>query len=80
MFAGPNTTQIQTFEEAIKQGDVTWHAFPHNAQLEIMDPTLIQASAPLDTYLARAYLARVYLALVYLARVYPQASGKQEQI
>ena len=39
----PNATEIATFEEAVKAGDITWHAFPHNAQLEIMDPALIQA-------------------------------------
>lgn len=39
----PNATELAMFEEAIKEGDITWHAFPHNAQLEIMDPRLIQA-------------------------------------
>ena len=39
----PNATAIATFEEAVRAGDITWHAFPHNAQLEIMDPVLIQA-------------------------------------
>ena len=36
-----------TFEAAVRAGDITWHAFPHNAQLEIMDPVLIQAGVQL---------------------------------
>jgi hypothetical protein len=43
----PNATEIATFEEAVRAGDITWHAFPHNAQLEIMDPRLIQAGIQL---------------------------------
>lgn len=23
------------------RGDITWHAFPHNAQLELFDPSLL---------------------------------------
>jgi hypothetical protein len=39
----PTPAEIKTFEAAVRAGDITWHAFPHNAQLEIMDPSLIQA-------------------------------------
>ena len=37
----PNKTQIRDFEDAIRNDVVTWHAFPHNAQLEIMGKTMI---------------------------------------
>ena len=37
----PNETQIRDFEDAIRNDVVTWHAFPHNAQLEIMGKTMI---------------------------------------
>lgn len=38
---------MAAFEAAVRAGDITWHAFPHNAQLEIMDPVLIQAGIQL---------------------------------
>lgn len=43
----PTTAQASAFEGAIKAGDVTWHAFPHNAELEMMDPSLIEAGLAL---------------------------------
>ena len=34
---------VSATEEAIRKGDITWHAFPHNAQLEIMSQSMIEA-------------------------------------
>ncbi len=31
-------------EDAIREGVIYWHAFPFNAQLELMDEDLIRAS------------------------------------
>mmetsp|Transcript_35724 Transcript_35724/g.93375 ORF Transcript_35724/g.93375 Transcript_35724/m.93375 type:complete len:832 (-) Transcript_35724:153-2648(-) len=46
-FHCPNTAQITAFEAAVAAGDITWHAFPHNAELEMMDPSLIEAGLAL---------------------------------
>lgn len=43
----PTPSQKADFVDAIKSGDITWHAFPHNAQLEIMEPALIEAGLAL---------------------------------
>lgn len=43
----PNTTQVADFEAAVRAGDVTWHAFPHNAELQMMDPALLEAGLAL---------------------------------
>ena len=37
----PSQEQITAFEEAVKRGDITWHAFPFNAEPELADDTLI---------------------------------------
>lgn len=31
----PNATAIAAFEAAVRRGDITWHAFPFNAELEV---------------------------------------------
>ena len=36
----PNETQLGEFTEAISRGDVVWHAFPFNAQMEFYDESL----------------------------------------
>ena len=33
----PNETQLKTFVDAVEAGDIFWHAFPHNAEPELMD-------------------------------------------
>ena len=30
----PNASQLATFADAVAQGDIFWHAFPHNAELD----------------------------------------------
>ena len=39
----PSRANVSATEEAIRKGDITWHAFPHNAQLEIMSQSMIEA-------------------------------------
>lgn len=34
----PSSTQQDALVAAVKAGHITYHAFPHNAELEIMDP------------------------------------------
>ena len=51
----PNATAIATVRAAIKAGHITWHAFPHNAELEVMSPTLIEAGLELTFALDREF-------------------------
>ncbi|XP_052061610.1 uncharacterized protein LOC127701658 [Mytilus californianus] len=48
----PNATEISTFVNAVKRGDITWHAGPMNMQFEVMDVELarfgIKLSKDLD--------------------------------
>lgn len=39
----PSVDNMTVVRRAIEKGDITWHAFPHNAQLEIMGKSLIKA-------------------------------------
>lgn len=34
--ACPNATTVEEVTQAIKQGDITWHALPHNAQASLL--------------------------------------------
>mgnify|MGYP006163268775 FL=1 len=43
----PSSAAVATFEGAVAAGDITWHAFPHNAELAVMDPSLIEAGLAL---------------------------------
>ena len=41
----PNATQLSDFEAAARRGDITWHAFPFNAEPEmISDPFLFDSA------------------------------------
>ena len=51
----PTASAVADFKEAIKHGDVVWHAFPHNAQLEMMSPSLIEAGLDLTFGLDDAF-------------------------
>lgn len=38
----PNATSVESFKQAINRGDIVWHAFPFNAEPEILDaPTFL---------------------------------------
>ena len=39
----PSAESKANISAAIAQGDITWQAFPHNAEPAIMDPALIKA-------------------------------------
>lgn len=42
LFTCPSPSEIQTFIEAIRIGDISWHAFPFNAQAELYDDSLFE--------------------------------------
>jgi hypothetical protein len=48
----PSANQTAAVREAIKRGDITWHAYPHNAELENTSPVMLEegflSSAALD--------------------------------
>ena len=50
----PNASAIQAFEEAVKRGDINWHAFPFNAEPELFTPELFDAALNL-TFAQDAY-------------------------
>eukprot|EP00911_Craspedida_sp_UC1_P002094 UC1_evm7s1611 len=39
----PNSSAVATFEAAVRAGDITWQAFPHNAELALMNQWSIRA-------------------------------------
>ena len=36
----PNASALAAFQQAVEQGDIGWHAFPHNAEPETMSATM----------------------------------------
>ena len=38
----PDADAVATFKSAVAAGDITWHAFPYNAQLEVMDVSMVR--------------------------------------
>eukprot|EP00040_Diaphanoeca_grandis_P025095 m.138598 g.138598 ORF g.138598 m.138598 type:complete len:904 (+) comp30005_c0_seq1:320-3031(+) len=40
----PSAEDLTAFENAVKAGDITWHAFPHNAEPEMYDASLFMSS------------------------------------
>ena len=59
----PNATALQSFEKAVRQGDIVWHAFPFNAEFETMDPSIIDAAFDMvnreDEYFGHAHRTTV---------------------
>eukprot|EP01116_Phalansterium_solitarium_P018609 TRINITY_DN499_c0_g1_i1.p1 TRINITY_DN499_c0_g1~~TRINITY_DN499_c0_g1_i1.p1 ORF type:complete len:799 (-),score=301.91 TRINITY_DN499_c0_g1_i1:735-3131(-) len=51
----PNATARQAFIEAVQVGDITWHAFPFNAEPELYDPVLVAAGVELSHMLDRQF-------------------------
>lgn len=51
----PSNETQQSVRDAIAKNHITWHAFPHNAQLEVMDPSLIDAGLELTFALDRQF-------------------------
>ena len=50
----PNASALATFEAAVRRGDITWHAFPFNAEPELMTPELFDAALSLTAVRAPA--------------------------
>ena len=46
-FSCPSAADVASAKEAIRKRDITWHAFPHNAQLELASPSLLRAGLQL---------------------------------
>jgi hypothetical protein len=44
----PNASQVASFKQAVADGVIWWHAFPHNAELETMAPVLISEGVALS--------------------------------
>ena len=40
----PSAAELAAFEAAVRRGDITWHAFPHNAEPEMFDAGLFSAA------------------------------------
>jgi hypothetical protein len=55
----PNASQLETFTKAIEKGDVFWHAFPHNAEPELMDASFLEYGIQFAVQLAADYKAPV---------------------
>lgn len=51
----PNSTEVAEVEAAIRRGDIYWHAFPHNAQPEVMDAAFFRHGLQQAASLARRY-------------------------
>ena len=43
----PNATVVAEFEQAVKAGDIWWHAFPHNAELAAAGTGMVAAGTSL---------------------------------
>lgn len=37
----PSPAAVANFTDAVKRGFITWHAFPHNAELELGDASML---------------------------------------
>ena len=48
----PNSTTIQQFKDAVRRGDVWWHAFPHNPMPGLYDASLFNASLAIGKRIA----------------------------
>merc|ERR1719510_2058817 len=51
----PNATAIEQFEEAVQEGWITWHTFPHNAQLSVMNREMVEFGVDLVHSLDQRY-------------------------
>eukprot|EP00117_Sycon_ciliatum_P028500 scpid54371/ scgid0629/ len=51
----PTSAQKQTFMEAVKRGDIVWHAMPFNSELELLDVSMVAFSLQLTHDLDTAF-------------------------
>ena len=51
----PSTEAQQALRDGIKRGDITWHAYPHNAELGNISPEMLDAGLALTRSLDDAF-------------------------
>jgi hypothetical protein len=51
----PSKAQVAEFEDAVRNGDIRWHAFPHNAEPEMLDAELFKYGVQLTASLAARF-------------------------
>ena len=51
----PTASAIQGFEQAVRQGDIWWHAFPHNAELAAAGASMVTAGLNLTHALDKRF-------------------------
>jgi hypothetical protein len=51
----PTPAELANFTDAVKRGYITWHAWPHNAELELCDPSMLAFGFNLTHGLDAAY-------------------------
>ena len=49
----PNASQIAQYKDALRKGYVQLHAFPHNGELEVLEPSLLQFGVNMTRDLAK---------------------------
>ena len=43
----PDAAALGEFDEAVRDGTITWHAFPHNAELSVINAATFKAGVKL---------------------------------
>jgi hypothetical protein len=51
----PSKAQVAEFEDAVRNGDIRWHAFPHNSEPEMLDVELFKYGVQLTVSLAARF-------------------------
>jgi len=51
----PNGEEVAAFEAAVLRGDILWHAFPFNAQIELLDAELLNFAVTMTQELDRGF-------------------------
>ena len=57
MLSCPTAAELAAFEGAVRNGTITWHAFPFNGEMELFDATMAEAALNL-TFAEDAYFGR----------------------
>jgi hypothetical protein len=52
----PNKGEISEFKKAVQNGYIRWHAFPFNAEVELMHPNLFEFSLEMSRNLTREFV------------------------
>ena len=54
----PNKTELKTFAVAVENGDIYWHAYPHNAEAELMDASFFSWGLSFSKNLTASFFAK----------------------